>query len=57
MKEISIMKEVRAAEATERKRYEKPRIRSEKEAKELSFSCPTTSVKYCGVPFSPKKGG
>ncbi|MEM4204191.1 MAG: hypothetical protein QXS54_08995 [Candidatus Methanomethylicaceae archaeon] len=50
------MKKVRATEVTERKRYERPRIRSEKEAKELSLNCPTTSVKYCGVPFSPKKG-
>lgn len=40
----------------ERKRYEKPLVKSEEEARELSFNCPTTSVKYCGIPFSPKKG-
>ena len=50
------MKRVKTAEATERKGYEKPLIRSEKEAKERSFNCPSTSVKYCGIPFSPKKG-
>lgn len=55
-KEVSAMKRTRTAETTERKRYERPLIRSEKEAKELSFNCPTTSVKYCGMPFSPKKG-
>jgi len=55
-KEVSTMKKARTAETTERKRYEKPLIRSEKEVKELSFNCPTTSVKYCGIPFSPKKG-
>jgi len=53
---VNAMKRIKTAEATERKRYEKPRIRSEKEARELSFNCPTTSVKYCGIPFSPKKG-
>ena len=50
------MKRVKIAETAERKGYEKPLIRSEKEARELSFNCPTTSVKYCGSPFSPKKG-
>lgn len=55
-KEVNAMKRVETVETTEKKRYEKPQIRSEKEAKELSFNCPTTSVKYCGVPFSPKKG-
>lgn len=50
------MKKVKTAETTERKRYEKPQIRSEKETKELSFNCPTTSIKYCGIPYSPKKG-
>jgi len=44
------------AETAEKKRYEKPLIRSEKEAKEFSLNCPTTNVKYCGIPFSPKKG-
>ena len=39
-----------------KKGYEKPRIRSEREANELSFNCPTTSRKYCGIPYSPKKG-
>lgn len=50
------MKSAKTTETTERKRYEKPQIRSEKEARDLSFNCPTTSVKYCGLPFSPKKG-
>lgn len=50
------MKKTLTAETIERKRYEKPHIRSEKEAKELSFNCPTTSRKYCGTPASPKKG-
>jgi len=50
------MERDKTAETAERKRYEKPRIRSEKEARELSFNCPTTSVKYCGSPYSPKKG-
>jgi hypothetical protein len=50
------MKKVKTAETTEKKGYEKPLIRSEKETKELSFNCPTTSVKYCGTPYSPKKG-
>jgi len=54
--EVNVMKRVKTAEATERKGYEKPRIRSEKEARELSFNCPTTSIKYCGTPYSPKKG-
>ncbi len=39
-----------------KKPYEKPVVRSEKEANELSMSCPSTSVKHCGVPFTPKKG-
>lgn len=52
-KEVSAMKE---RKMKEKKKYEKPLVRSEKEAKELSFNCPTTSVKYCGTPFSPKKG-
>lgn len=55
-KEVNAMKRVKATETTERKRYEKPLIKTEKEAKELSFNCPTTSRKYCGTPFSPKKG-
>jgi len=50
------MKKKRVIRGTEGKRYEKPLIRTEKEVKELSFNCPTTSVKYCGIPFSPKKG-
>ncbi len=50
------MKKVKITEATEKKKYKKPEIRSEKEARELSFNCPTTSIKYCGIPFSPKKG-
>jgi len=50
------MKSVKTAETKERKRYEKPQIRSEKEVKELSFNCPTTSIRYCGIPYSPKKG-
>ena len=36
--------------------YEEPIVESEKEQKELAMGCPTTSVKYCGLPFSPKKG-
>ncbi len=39
-----------------RKNYERPLVRFEKEANELSMNCPSTNVKYCGVPFSPKKG-
>jgi len=40
----------------EKKKYQKPRIRAEKEARERSLNCPTTSRRYCGSPFSPKKG-
>jgi len=47
---------MRKPENVEKKEYEKPRIRSEREANELSFNCPTTSRKYCGIPYSPKKG-
>ena len=54
--EVGVMKKTNAVERTERKRYEGPLIKTEKEAKELSFNCPTTSRKYCGTPFSPKKG-
>lgn len=36
--------------------YQKPVVKSEKEANELSMNCPSTSVKHCGVPFTPKKG-
>jgi len=43
-------------EDVEKKFYKKPTIRSEKEMKELSLNCPTTSIKYCGRPFTPKKG-
>jgi hypothetical protein len=50
------MKKARTAETTERKRYEKPLIRSDKEVKEFALNCPTTNVKYCGSPYSPKKG-
>jgi hypothetical protein len=50
------MRRTMSTETTGRKKYEKPRISSEKEAKELSFNCPTTSRKYCGTPASPKKG-
>lgn len=41
---------------TEKKRYKKPAVKSEKELRELALNCPTTSRKYCGTPFSPKKG-
>lgn len=41
---------------TKKKSYQSPSIRSEKEVGEPKFSCPTTSKKYCGTPFSPKKG-
>ena len=50
------MKKVKVINTPQKKGYEKPQIRSEKEAKELSLNCPTTSIKYCGIPFSPKKG-
>ena len=36
--------------------YEKPIVKGEKETQELAMACPTTSIKYCGIPFSPKKG-
>jgi len=36
--------------------YQKPKVKSEKEKPEASFNCPTTNVKYCGRPYSPKKG-
>jgi hypothetical protein len=52
-KEVTAMKEKKA---TKRNEYEKPLVRPEKEAKELSLNCPTTNVKYCGTPYSPKKG-
>ena len=42
--------------AKEKKKYVKPIVRSEKEANEISLNCPTTNVKYCGTPYSPKKG-
>jgi hypothetical protein len=41
---------------SERKKYEKPQVKSEKEAKEFSLNCPTTNVRHCGTPYSPKKG-
>jgi len=41
---------------TKKKEYEKPKILSEKEAKELSMNCPTTNPHWCGQPYSPKKG-
>ena len=54
---MSAMRKAKAVETTEKKRYEKPLIRSEKEAKELSFNCPTTNPRYCpGGQYSPKKG-
>lgn len=40
----------------EKRPYEKPTMRTEKEANELSMNCPSTNVKHCGVPFTPKKG-
>lgn len=36
--------------------YKRPTVKSEKESTELSMSCPTTSIRYCGIPFTPKKG-
>jgi hypothetical protein len=40
----------------EKKKYERPRIKTEKGAKELSLNCPTTNVYHCGASYSPKKG-
>lgn len=52
------MKRIKTTETTERKRYEKPQIRSEKEMKDISFNCPTTNPRYCPTgQYSPKKGG
>jgi len=39
-----------------KKAYQKPVVKSEKEANELSMNCPSTNVRHCGVPFTPKKG-
>jgi len=44
------------AQSKSKKPYEKPKVRSDKEIKDLAFNCPTTNPKYCGTPYSPKKG-
>lgn len=36
--------------------YQKPVIKSEKEHQEVALNCPTTNTRYCGYPYSPKKG-
>jgi hypothetical protein len=48
---VNTMKRVKTAEATERKGYEKPQIRSEKEEKKPSFGCPKITTKQCSVPI------
>ncbi|MEW5950154.1 MAG: hypothetical protein AB1711_12205 [Thermodesulfobacteriota bacterium] len=40
----------------QKRTYQKPIIKSEKEPLEPTMNCPTTNVKWCGVPYSPKKG-
>lgn len=42
--------------AATKKQYEPPRTVSGAEPQERMGDCPTTSVKFCGQPFSPKKG-
>jgi len=38
------------------RKWKKPEIKFELIGREAVMNCPSTSVKYCGVPFSPKKG-
>jgi hypothetical protein len=43
-------------EKTTQKVYSKPEIKSEAELPELPMNCMSTNKKYCGTPYTPKKG-
>jgi len=43
-------------EQPKKKAYQQPMVKSEKMLREPVLNCPSTNVKYCGVPYSPKKG-